>query len=260
MTDNEPVLYSVDGHVATLTLNRPDSRNALSADLMQALLAAFDKADSDDNVRALVLTGAGKVFCAGGDLSTMNSEASTLDAHYARERYANLFRAVLKLRKPIIAAVNGHAIGGGLGLVCLCDIAIAADTAKLGTPETSVGLFPMMVTSMLMRNIPRKMALEMMFMGRRITAQRACEIGLLNAVVAPEDFAATVSEWAAQLASVSPAAIRLGREAVNVQDTMTVDQALSYLNAMFTLNLATEDAQEGIQAFLEKRSPRWPGK
>ena len=112
MTDNELVLYSVDGHVATLTLNRPDSRNALSADLMQALLTAFDKADSDDNVRALVLTGAGKVFCAGGDLSTMNSAASTLDAHYARERYANLFRAVLKLRKPIIAAVNGHAIGG----------------------------------------------------------------------------------------------------------------------------------------------------
>jgi enoyl-CoA hydratase/carnithine racemase len=255
MTES-PLLYSLADPIATLTLHRPEARNALNADLLRALLEGLLRADADDAARAIVLTGAGPTFCAGGDFASMQREAGSLEAHYARQQYADLFRAIARLRKPILAAVNGHAVGGGVGLVCACDLAIAVESAQFGTPETSVGLFPMMVTALLMRNVGRKAALEMMLLGERIGARRAEEIGLINRAVPEAEFESTVRAWAERLARLSPVSTRLGREAIRAQDGMGLDDALTYLNAMLTLNLSTEDAQAGIRTFLEKRGQR----
>lgn len=253
------LLYTQEHAVATLTLNRPAARNALNLELLDALLAGLRQADKDDDIRAIVLTGAGSAFCAGGDLASMQQNVNKLQRYQTGEKYAELFQTIVGLCKPIMAAVNGHAIGGGVGLVCVCDLAVAVDTAKFGTPETSVGLFPMMVTSMLMRNVGRKAATEMMFLGHRFSARRAVEIGLINWSAPPGDYEKRVENWASRLAMLSPSGIRLGREAMRVQDNMGLDKALTYLNTMLTLNLSTDDAQEGIRAFFEKRPPKWVG-
>lgn len=253
------VLMDVRDYIATLTLNRPERRNALSLEVLEALLAALAQADADPAVRAVVITGAGKAFCAGGDLSTM-TEGDVISGHYRRQRYADLFRALVHFGKPTLAAINGAAIGGGVGLVCAADLALAADDVLLGTPETWMGLFPMMVSALLMRGVPRKIAVEMMYLGQRVSAARAAEIGLINAVVPRAEFAQQVAQWAAKLTQLSPTAVRLGKQAVLLQEALPLDQALTVQNTLFTLNANSPEAQEGIRAFFEKRPPAWlPG-
>jgi len=256
----DAVLYTVTDHIATLTLNRPETRNALSAEVLGGLLDQLRQANADPEVRVIVLTGSGSAFCAGGDLSTLTADVNPVEAHEQRGRYAELFRLFARLRVPVLAAVNGHAIGGGLGIVLGCDLAIAKEGATFGTPEITLGLFPHMVLASLFRNVPRKIGLEMVLLGERFDAQRALEAGIVNRVVPAAEFESTVRDWAQRLAQHSPTAIRLGREAFYRQANMTFDDALAYLHQMLTLNLLTEDAKEGIAAFLEKRKPKWSGR
>ncbi|MBI3877473.1 MAG: enoyl-CoA hydratase/isomerase family protein [Verrucomicrobia bacterium] len=257
---SELVLYQVKDHVATITLNRPEARNALSHALLDVLNDALRGVASDADARVVVLTGAGEIFCAGGDLGEMGAAGSTLELHQRRGAFVEFFRLMARLGKPTLAAVNGHALGGGLGLVLACDLAIAADHATFGAPEIKVGIWPMMVMASLIRAIGRKKAMELMLLGERIPASEAERIGLINRVVPATQFADAVAAWAAKLAAGSPTAFKLGRDALAAMSDMPFDDALEYLNGMLTLNLSTEDAREGIRAFLEKRKPEWKGR
>lgn len=250
-----------DGGVATLTLNRPDRRNALSTELVDALLEALEEADGDDDVRAVVLTGAGKVFCAGGDLSGgLTGGDGPLAAQRARGRFAQLLTALPGLSKPVVAALNGDALGGGLGLALACDLVVADPKAQLGTPEIRVGMFPMVIMAVLQRDVPRKPLLEMVLDGQRISAERALALNMINRVSAPGAAVAEAQALAASLASRSPAVLALGKAAFHRVYDMRYDDALAYLNTQLTLNLLTEDAMEGIAAFLQKREPHWKGR
>jgi enoyl-CoA hydratase/carnithine racemase len=254
------LLVEVSESIATLTINRPEARNSLSAEVMDGLIEHLARLRGDDSVRAVVLTGAGeKAFCAGGDLTSMAGDGP-YGGHLARRRYLELLEALREAGKPVIAAVNGAALGGGFGLMLACDLAIAADSATLGTPEVKVGLFPMMVAALLTRHLGPKRAMELALTGERIAASRALDLGLVNRVVPAAELAAAARALAASLAVLSPAVLRLGREAVYTAADMEYRQSLRYLHAMLSVNASTEDAVEGVSAFIEKRGPQWKGR
>jgi enoyl-CoA hydratase/carnithine racemase len=255
------LIYQRSGQRALLTLNRPDRRNALSAGLVDDLHTALEAAKRDDMVRVVVLTGAGdKAFCAGGDLAGGMVADGLAAGHAQRGRFAELFPRMRDLGKPIVARVNGDALGGGLGLVAACDLAVATDRARFGTPEIQLGLFPFVILATLTRNLPRKHALELFFTGEKVDASRARDMGLLNRVVPPADLDAAVDTLCAQVERHSPLILKLGRDAIAAASEMGYDAALRYLNTMLTLNTLTEDAMEGIAAFFGKREPEWKGR
>ena len=291
-----PVLYEVTGRVARITLNRPAQRNALSAQVTAGLLSAFAKARADDSARVVVLTGAGeKSFCAGGDLSDLarlgaagtdespvgespagkasdgeasdgeasdgeaSGGAAPADGAGAPSDAVRLFSAFRDLGKPVIARIAGHALGGGLGLAVSCDVAIAAGDVRLGTPEIKVGLWPMMIMAVLNRNIAPKQALKLYYTGELISAAEAVRIGLITEAVARDDLDARVDELAASIAAKSPAALRLGRAAFFATEGQPLPDQLAYLHGQLAALAATDDAREGIAAFLEKRPPRFTG-
>jgi len=258
---SELILRSDADGVATLTLNRPERRNALSAELVDALIAALDAVDADPGVRVVVLTGAGKGFCAGGDLAGgLGGGEGALAAHRARGRFAEVLAKIPRLRSPVIAAVNGDALGGGFGLAVGCDLVVVDREARLGTPEIRVGLFPMVIVAVLQRNVPRKPLMEMILEGQRIDAERALELGLVNRVAEPEQALAEATALARRLAARSPAVLALGKAAFYRVADQPFEDALAYLHAQLTLNLLTEDAMEGIAAFLQRRDPQWKGR
>lgn len=255
------VLREDDGAVARLTLNRPERRNALSGELVEALHAALDAVDDDRSVRAVVLTGAGRAFCAGGDLAGgLGGGEGVLEAHRGRARFAELLSRLPRLRVPVVAAVNGDALGGGFGLALGCDLVVVDPAARLGTPEIRVGLFPMVILAVLQRNVPRKPLLQMVLEGERIDAARALELDMVNAVSSPQGAVIEAMGLAHRLAQRSPAVLALGKEAFYRVADQSFDDALAYLHTQLTLNLLTEDAMEGIAAFLEKRDPTWKGR
>jgi enoyl-CoA hydratase/carnithine racemase len=264
-----PVLYTAFGRIARITLNRPAHRNALSAEMTAGLLAAFARAASDDTARVIVLTGAGeKAFCAGGDLSDLArlGDPGAADPRgaggpdSARSDAVRLFSAFRGLGKPVIARLAGHALGGGLGLAVSCDLAIAADDVKLGTPEIKVGLWPMMIMAVLNRNIAPKHAFKLYYTGELITAAEAARIGLLTEAVARGDLDRRVDELAGLIAEKSPAALGLGRAAFFDIEGHPFPQQLAYLHDQLAALAATGDAREGIAAFLEKRPPHFTGR
>lgn len=255
------VLYGIDGHVARITINRPDRRNALSWDVVARLREAFAAAKSDAAVRVVVLTGAGdKAFCAGADLQGMAATDGLLDLHEARGGLANLFLELWALGKPTIARVRGYALAGGFGLALSCDFVVAGDDAVFGTPEIDVGLWPYMITVPLVRSMPPKKALELMLTGRRVDADEAGRLGFVNRVLPVDELDAAVDELAATLAAKSPAIVKLGRDSFyDVWDRDAAD-ALAHLHPLLTLTTMTEDAREGLAAFAEKRQPEWKGR
>ena len=256
----EQVLLSVEKHVATLTLNRPEQRNPLSAIMLRDLAAAFRWCRAEEDVRVVVLTGAGRVFCAGADLTSFDSEMSALERYRSRDLFVELFILMAELGKPIVGRINGHALAGGLGLACACDLLVAVDTATFGTPEIHVGIWPMMIQAILTRSIPRKVLLEMEMLGDRWTATHLQSIGVINRVVGHELLDPTVAEIADALAKKSGVALRLGRDSFYRQEDMDFRAALHYLHGQFLLVSQTEDSREGIKAFFEKREPDFKGK
>jgi enoyl-CoA hydratase/carnithine racemase len=262
---DEPVILIDDAPRSTegvrvITLNRPDRRNALNAQLLHALGQALKEADSDRSVRAIVVTGAGdRAFCAGGDLSPPDGD-SFLELHDARGGFADLLRQWRHLSKPTVAAVNGVALGGGFGIVLACDFAIARENAQLGTPEIRRGLFPMMIARLVYEQLPRRIANELVLLGNKLDAHRAHQVGILNEVVPPKLLLDEAVGYAGELAKFSPAVMGLGRRAIYRQMDMPFDPALSFLHDQLTMNLQTEDAVEGITAFFEKREPVWKGR
>jgi len=240
-----------------LILDRPAARNALSADLMSALRRALAAADAEARVRAICITGSGEqAFCSGMDLALAGTGVGPEQG--ARD-YAALLLDVARIGKPVVAAVNGAAMGGGMGLLAACDLAVAAEDARFGTPEVEVGLFPYMALAPLSRCVGRRAALELALTGRRIDAAEAQAIGLLNRVVPRAALQGSASELLEQLAQKSPTALRLGRRAFYATQDLPYEAQLEALCAQFSLNAVSADAAEGMAAFLEKRKPDFKG-
>jgi enoyl-CoA hydratase/carnithine racemase len=249
---------AVEGGVLTLTLYNPARKNAIGPGMVNELLYALDDAKEDSSVRAVVLTGEGDAFCAGGDFAQMTSGGSGSDLP-SKGDYADLLLALTRYPKPVVARVNGHAMGGGLGLVAASHFAIAARSAKLGTPEINVGLFPMMIMAVLRRVVPRRKLIDMMLFGERLDAEQAAAIGLVSRAVEPAELDAAVKQITSAILSKSPITLRLGLEAFAAQEDLDLEQALPLLRERLAGCLATSDAREGLMAFLEKRAPKWTG-
>jgi enoyl-CoA hydratase len=257
----DELLYEVSDGVATLTLNRPEQRNALNGELLSALVEGVKRARDDADVRVVVLTGAGeKVFCAGADLGGFAAEVPLVEKHFASDLFLEFFRLMPRLGKPSLCAANGHVLAGGMGLALSCDLLIAKEGARFGTPEINVGAFPYMIMAIIYRNVPRKKVNEMMLLGEQISAEEAVTFGLANMVVPAGEFEAAVDEWATKLAAKSPVLMRLGHDAMHRQQDMALDDALEFLRSQLSLTFSTEDIQEGVKAFFEKRDPEWKGR
>ena len=256
--EERQVRYDVRAGAAHLVIDREKQRNALSAQAMAELHEGIARAEADDAARVIVLTGAGeRIFCAGGDLSSMGSGDGFLSGHDGRRGYGLLLRRIQDAQKPTVARVNGHALAGGLGLVLACDVAVASAAAEFGTPEIDRGLFPFQVVALLQRHVGRKRALELVLSGDRLNAQQAQEWGLVNRVAPPAELDAAVQAMADKLGGKSRAILQLGRRAFFTAEDLPLAPAMEHLASQLSLNVLCEDAGEGVTAFLEKRKPQW---
>ncbi|MDQ6842265.1 MAG: enoyl-CoA hydratase/isomerase family protein [Actinomycetota bacterium] len=247
--------------VATIALDQPETRNALSDELLAELTAALEHARDDRAVRCVVLTSTHeRIFSAGANLGGFAADVPLIHKHFATERFPKVFRLLGELGKPSICAANGHVLAGALGIALACDLVLAKQDARFGTPEINVGLFPFMIMALIYRNVPRKKVAELMLLGEQISASEAARIGIVNRVLAPEDFDGAVTEWARKLAAKSPALMKLGKDAMFRQQDMALADALDFLRSQLTVAFSTEDVQEGVKAFFEKREPEWKGR
>jgi enoyl-CoA hydratase/carnithine racemase len=252
------VLSSRDGAVATLTINRPDKRNALTWEVITDLRQGLGALRDDHDVRVVVLAGAGdKAFCAGADLATMAAGAGPADLHEARGELAGLFLDLWHLGKPTIAKVQGYALAGGFGLALACDFVIASERAVFGTPEINVGLWPFMITVPMLRSMPPKKALELMMTGRRLGVDEAVRIGFVNQMAAQGQLDETVTMFARQLANKPAAVMRIGRDSFYGVLDHNAEDALRLLHPLLSVTSEFADAAEGRAAFVEKRPPEW---
>ena len=260
MADNPDVSYEVADGVARITIDREERRNAINPAVVAGISDALERAEADETIKVVILTGAGeRAFCAGGDLGDM-AEASRVAQHFIRGEVGDLFTQMRACRLPIIARVNGHALAGGFGLMLACDLVIATDDAEMGTPEINIGLWPFMISAVIQRDVPRKVAVEMMMTGRRMGAEEAARWGFVNRVVPRAGLDAAIDEMAAVLASKSPLILSLGKRSFYAAEDMDMDHALAYLSGMLTVCLESEDTVEGVTAFLEKRQAEWKGR
>jgi enoyl-CoA hydratase len=248
------------GAVATITINRPDDRNSLSTETVGELREALAQAKSDAQVRVIVITGAGRVFCAGADLNSFRREQPELERYFQRRQLADLFLEMTELGKPTIARINGHALAGGFGLVASCDLAIAVDEAQFGMPEVNVGVFPLLIMAIVFRNLPRKAGMELMLTGKRIDAAEATRLGLINRHVPADRLDSEVDALADELARKSPIGMKLGLEAFYKMQDMSFPSAIAYLQDQLALLSLSDDLKEGVTAFFEKREPRFTGR
>jgi len=256
----EDVRYEAADGIARVTIDRPEQRNAMSFTVMDGLRESMARARVDDDVRVVVLTGAGdRAFCSGADLGGI-SDTSAAAAHDGRGLLAELFRDMWGLGKPIVARVRGYCLAGGFGLAMACDFVVAADDAQFGTPEINVGLWPYMITVPLLRSMPPKRAFELMATGRRVDASEAERIGFVTRVVPADELDAAVDELCATITSKSPLIMRWGRDSFQHVLHMHPDAALAYLQGMLTVTSGSDDTAEGVAAFVEKREPRWTGR
>ena len=257
----ETILYDVsDSGIATITLNQPDTRNALSAELLGELIEALHSARTDDAVRCVVLASSHEtVWSSGANLAGFGADVPLVHKHLGSQRFVDLFRLLGELGKPSICAASGHVLAGAFGIALACDLVIAKEGATFGTPEINVGAFPFMIMALIYRNVPRKKTNELLLLGERMDARAALEAGIVNRVVPADEFDAVVADWAEKLASKSPLIMRLGKDAMFRQQDMAFLDALDYLRSQLTVTQSTEDLVEGVTAFFEKRAPQWTG-
>jgi len=250
-----------DSGVARIALDQPETRNALSDELLGELVAAFETARDDAAVRCVVLTSTHeKVFSSGGNLGGFAAEVPLIHKHFGTEKFPRLFGLIGRLGKPTICAANGHVLAGALGLALACDLVVAREGARFGTPEINVGVFPFMIMALIYRNVGRKKTSELLLLGEQISAEEAERVGLVNRVVAAEEFDAAVEDWATRLAAKSPVLMRLGKDAMFRSQDLAFEDALDFLRSQLSLAFSTEDIQEGVRAFFEKREPAWTGR
>ncbi|HOM30408.1 MAG TPA: enoyl-CoA hydratase-related protein [Deltaproteobacteria bacterium] len=251
------LLYEVEGCWARITINRPQLKNALTKEALGLFHDSLDRALSDGAVRAVLVTGAGgKAFCTGAQLGdALATEGAGVFGEFAR-----LLERLAFFPKPTLADVRGHCLAGGMGIMLACDLAIASDDSTFGTPEVNVGLWPMMIGALIFRNVARKKAMEMILTGRRYTAAQALSMGLVTDVAPRGEMDALVKNVLEELSSKSPAAVAIGKEAFGRAEGMPLSDALGYLSTRIAEVASTEDAREGIAAFLEKRKPVFTGR
>jgi enoyl-CoA hydratase len=253
--------YDVSDGVATIALDQPDTRNALSDELLGELIDALETARDDAAVRCVVLASTHeRVFSSGANLGGFAAEVPLVHKHFGTEAFPRIFRLLGELGKPSICAAGGHVLAGALGLALACDLIIAREGAEFGTPEINVGAFPFMIMALIYRNVPRKKTTELLLLGERISAQEAERIGIVNRVLPAEEFDEGVRAWARKLAGKSPVVMKLGKDAMFRQQDMAFSDAVDFLRAQLTIALSTEDIREGVQAFFEKREPQWRGR
>lgn len=259
---SDVVLTAREGAVLRITINRPERRNAMNEEVCAGIAAGVGEAEATPGVRVIVLTGAGdKVFCAGGDLKPgADGTPFVIDPANPRHYVIQLFRRLERCGLPVIARVNGHALAGGLGLVCACDMAISTDTATFGVPETKLGLFPMMILGYMMRIVPRRKLYEIATTGEPFSAAEALAMDIVNHVVPAAELDAKLEWLVGRIADKSPTAIKLGKQAFRAIEDLPLDKAFEYTQLMLPMMAMTEDAREGFAAFNEKRAPRWPGR
>ncbi|MGD8984496.1 MAG: enoyl-CoA hydratase-related protein [Desulfobacteraceae bacterium] len=254
------LLYEVKGGVAFLTINRESRRNAISQEMIAAFLDHLDRADQDNDVFAVCITGAGeKAFCSGADLAvTLAKEGE--DPLSGARNYAELLKKMAQFGKPLVARVNGPCLAGGLGLMLSCDIVIARNDAFFSTPEVNVGIFPMMVGALLYRNVGRKKAVDMVLTGRKIPATEAESMGLITRAVEPDLLDQEIQETLKLLTSKSSIGMRIGKEAFYAMSDMPFEEAVDCLCEALGRAISTDDAMEGMMAFMQKREPKFKGK
>lgn len=259
---SEVVLVEQLGETMRLSINRPQVRNALNEEVCAGLRAGVELAERTAGVRVIVITGVGdQAFCAGGDMKAGAGGAPfSLNAADPRHYVIALFRVLEACTLPTIARVNGHALAGGMGLVCACDMALSVKDASFGVPETRVGLFPMMILAYMMRIIPRRKLFEICMTGDTFKADEALALGIVNEVVAEDALDARLDALVSRITARSPTAIKLGKQAFRAIEDMPLDKAFEYTQLMLPIMSQTEDAVEGLAAFNEKRSPKWPGR
>src|SRR5947207_6846951 len=252
--EDSPVIYAIEGSVALVTLNRPEKRNALNAALVAALKDALRDADAREEVRAVVVTGAGADFCSGADLSALQkiSEASVVENMEDARSLMELYALTRSVRVPVVAAVRGRALAGGCGLATACDIVLAASSARFGYPEVKIGFVPAMVLAILRRNVSEKRAFELITRGEEISADEAERIGLVNRVFADEDFEESVERYVAAFERVSRTAVVLTKRLLYQMDGLSFDAALQTGADVNTIARMTEDCRAGIARFLAK--------
>ncbi|MBA4368944.1 MAG: enoyl-CoA hydratase [Desulfobacterium sp.] len=252
------LLYKVNNNIAYFMINREKHRNSISAETVNLFLNYLDQAEEDQNVRVICVTGAGeKAFCSGADLGSTMSGENKVDPFH---NYARLLKRLTGFPKPTVARINGYCLAGGTGFMLACDIVIARDDAKFGTPEVNVGLFPMMIGALIFRNVMRKKAMEMILLGEKLSAQEAMNMGLVTRIVPCERLDEEVDRVLQSLSLKSPIGMKIGKEAFHAMDMMPVEEALDYLCGKLKEVASTEDAVEGITAFIEKRKPVFKGK
>ncbi len=256
MSEQE-LTYKVEDRIGLITINREAKRNSISPEVTRLCHQYLDEAEKDENVRVICITGSGeKAFCSGADLGG----AIDSDGANAFQEYANLLKRIASYPKPTVARINGYCLAGGTGFMLSCDIVVAAEHAKFGTPEVNVGLFPMMIGALIFRNVLRKKAMEMCLLGEKLTARQAMEMGMVTRVVASDQLDTEVNQILKNLAGKSPIGMKIGKEAFYHMADMPFEEAVDYLCGQLGAIASTEDAKEGIMAFLEKRQPNFTGK
>jgi enoyl-CoA hydratase/carnithine racemase len=264
MSDTSPasdsfVLRRDEHGVCHLTMNRPKAYNALSVDMMSTLIQAFEDISKDRSVRVVILSGAGKGFCAGHDLKELRNNPDRTFYEKTFQTCTALMLSMTRSPKPVIAKIHGVATAAGCQLVATCDLAVAAENARLATPGVNIGLFCSTPMVALSRNVTKKRAMEMLLLGDLISAQRAYEIGLLNRVVSPAELDQATEDWALKIASKSTLTVGLGKAAFYEQRNKDLESAYEHCSRVMVENMLARDAKEGIDAFLEKRAPEWTG-
>ncbi|HEV2860784.1 MAG TPA: enoyl-CoA hydratase-related protein [Pyrinomonadaceae bacterium] len=254
MEEQSPLLYQIEGATALVTLNRPEKRNALNDALVGALKEALRDADARDDVRAVLITGAGADFCSGADLSALQkiSEGSVAENLEDARSLMELYALVRRVRVPVVAAVRGRALAGGAGLATACDIVLASASARFGYPEVKIGFVPAMVLAILRRNVSEKRAFELVTRGAEISAQEAERIGLVNHVFDDEAFETEVESYVAGFERVSGSAVMLTKRLLYQTDAMTFDAAIQTGVDVNTIARMTEDCRRGVARFLDK--------